>query len=135
MVQVKVFYEPDTELLTIFWQTPRQNQICSEWGEGVVLIKDGETEELIGMEFLAYQPGDQRLLTADVELGEEYIPAPSMRGRLRQTIDDLIRSSQRMDNVDFEFHRSSSGSLTDKTQAANLQKRGDCYNPDKGFYG
>ena len=27
MAQVNVFYEPETEALTIFWQSPRKNQI------------------------------------------------------------------------------------------------------------
>ena len=26
MAQVKVFYEPERELLTVFWQEPRRNQ-------------------------------------------------------------------------------------------------------------
>ncbi len=39
MAQVKVFYEPETELLTVFWQQPRKEQICTELGDGVILIK------------------------------------------------------------------------------------------------
>ena len=26
MAQIKVFYEPETELLTVFWQPPRKEQ-------------------------------------------------------------------------------------------------------------
>ena len=37
---LKVFYEPETELLTVFWQDPRKEQICTELGDGVILIKD-----------------------------------------------------------------------------------------------
>jgi len=32
MVQIKVFYEPEPELLTIFWQSPRPTQILTELG-------------------------------------------------------------------------------------------------------
>jgi hypothetical protein len=32
MAQVKVFYEPEMELLTVFWQSPRPHQICTELG-------------------------------------------------------------------------------------------------------
>ena len=39
MAQVKVFYEPEMELLTVFWQTPRKNQLCTELGDGVILIE------------------------------------------------------------------------------------------------
>jgi hypothetical protein len=49
MAQVKVFYEPETELLTVFWQSPRKEQICTELGDGLILIKDstsGETDWL-----------------------------------------------------------------------------------------
>jgi len=40
MAQVKVFYEPEMELLTVFWQAPRKQQLCTALGDGVVLIKD-----------------------------------------------------------------------------------------------
>jgi len=47
-----VFYEPDQELLTVFWQAPRPNQISTELGDGMILIKDGESGEPIGLELL-----------------------------------------------------------------------------------
>jgi hypothetical protein len=61
MVQVKVFYEPKTELLSLFWQVPRRNQIGTELGDGVILIKDGASGEPIGIEVLSYHPGNDRL--------------------------------------------------------------------------
>jgi hypothetical protein len=54
MAQIKVYYEPETKLLTVFWQTPRKNQICTELDNGVILIKDSITNELIGVEILSY---------------------------------------------------------------------------------
>ena len=72
MAQVKIFYEPDMQLLTIFWQPPRRNQICSELGEGVILIKDEATGEPIGLELLSYQPYDNRFDSMNVELGKMY---------------------------------------------------------------
>ncbi|MCZ8066129.1 MAG: hypothetical protein ACK5QJ_19075 [Microcystis sp.] len=60
MAQVKVFYEPETELLTVFWQSPRKEQICTELGDGVILIKDSTSGEPIGLEILSYRPGDNR---------------------------------------------------------------------------
>jgi hypothetical protein len=47
------------ELLTVFWQTPRTNQICTELGDGVILIKDANTGEPLGLELLSYHPGDR----------------------------------------------------------------------------
>lgn len=61
MAQIKVYYEPETELLTVFWQSPRKNQICTELDNGVILIKDSTTDEPIGVEILSYQLGSDRL--------------------------------------------------------------------------
>lgn len=70
MAQIKVFYEPETELLSVFWQVPRRNQIGTELGDGVILIKDGASGEPIGIEVLSYHPGDDRLDAVSVELGQ-----------------------------------------------------------------
>ena len=69
MAQVKIYYEPDMELLTVFWQLPRKNQIATELGDGVILIKDGTTGEPIGMELLPYRPNDSRFDSVSVEMG------------------------------------------------------------------
>ncbi|MBE9166906.1 hypothetical protein IQ238_04935 [Pleurocapsales cyanobacterium LEGE 06147] len=68
MAQVKVFYEPETELLTVFWQPPRKEQISTELGDGVILIKDSLTGEPIGVEILSYHPGDDRFDSVSVEM-------------------------------------------------------------------
>ena len=69
MAQVRVYYEPEMELLTVFWQTPRPNQICTELGDGIVLIKDETTGHPIGLELLSYRPGDARFDSVSVEVG------------------------------------------------------------------
>ena len=61
MAEIKVFFEPETELMTIFWQNPRKNQICTEMDDGVILIKDSDTNEPIGIELLSYKPEDNRI--------------------------------------------------------------------------
>jgi hypothetical protein len=58
------------ELLTVFWQTPRKNQICSELNDGIILIKDADTDEVIGVELLSYHPQDDRFDGVSVELGQ-----------------------------------------------------------------
>lgn len=70
MAQIKVFYEPETELLSVFWQIPHRNQIGTELGDGVILIKDGASGEPIGLEVLSYHPGDDRFDAVSVELGQ-----------------------------------------------------------------
>jgi len=70
MAQVKVFYEPETELLSVFWQVPRRNQISTELGDGVILIKDETNGEPIGLEVLSYRPDDDRFDGVSVELGQ-----------------------------------------------------------------
>lgn len=69
MAQIKVFYEPETELLSVFWQNPSKNQIGTELGDGVILFKDSVSGEPIGLEVLSYRPGDARFDAVSVELG------------------------------------------------------------------
>lgn len=73
MAQIKVFYEPDTELLSIFWQTPRKNQIATELGDDIILFKDSDTNEPIGLEILSYRPGDDRIDGISLELGRSLV--------------------------------------------------------------
>lgn len=68
MAHVKVFYEAEAELLTIYWQAPRTNQLCTEVGDGIIVIKDETTGQPIGMELLAYRPGDARFDAVSVEV-------------------------------------------------------------------
>jgi hypothetical protein len=70
MAQIKVFYEPETELLTVFWQSPRKEQISTELGNGIILIKDATSGEPIGLEILSYHPGDDRFDSVSVEMGQ-----------------------------------------------------------------
>jgi len=75
MAQVKIYYEPELELLSVFWQTPRKQQIVTELGDGVLLIKDEETGEPIGMELLSYRPNDNRFNSVSVEMGHPAVQA------------------------------------------------------------
>jgi hypothetical protein len=77
MAQVKVFYEPETELLTVFWQAPRRHQISTELGDGVILIKDGTSGEPIGLETLSYRPGGDRFDAVSVEIGQVGLMQPA----------------------------------------------------------
>jgi hypothetical protein len=70
MAQIKVFYEPETKLLSVFWQAPRKDQLCTELGDGIILIKDASSGEPIGLEVLSYHPGDDRFGTVSVEMGQ-----------------------------------------------------------------
>ena len=71
MAQIRVYYEPEMELLTVFWQAPRANQVATELGDGVILMKDEQTGQPIGMELLSYQPGDARFDAVSVEIGRQ----------------------------------------------------------------
>ena len=42
--------------LTVYWADPREDQVCEETGEGVILIKDAHTDEVVGFERLYYRP-------------------------------------------------------------------------------
>ena len=74
MAQVNVYYEADKELLTVYWQQPRVGQICTELDDGVILIKDEESGEPIGLELLSYRPGDARFDAVSVHVSPPPTP-------------------------------------------------------------
>ncbi|MSQ27266.1 MAG: hypothetical protein EXR51_03885 [Dehalococcoidia bacterium] len=56
MAGIRVIHDPAGETLTIYWAEPRAEQVCEETGEGVILIKDAASDEVIGFERLYYRP-------------------------------------------------------------------------------
>lgn len=56
MAHIRVIHDAKGETLTIYWAEPRIDQVCEEIGEGVILIKDARTREVIGVEQLYYRP-------------------------------------------------------------------------------
>ncbi|HBA40924.1 MAG TPA: hypothetical protein DCZ05_14670 [Deltaproteobacteria bacterium] len=55
MAHIRVIHDPVGETLTVYWAEPSADQICEETGEGIVLIKDARTSEVIGFERLYYR--------------------------------------------------------------------------------
>ena len=55
MAHIRVIHDPVGETLTVYWKEPSLDQICEETGEGVILIKDRQTQEVIGFERLYYR--------------------------------------------------------------------------------
>jgi len=68
MAHIRVIHDPVGETLTIYWREPSAEQICEETGEGVILIKDRRTGEVIGFERLYYRPetGEQAVTVETV---------------------------------------------------------------------
>ena len=60
MTHIRVIHDPTGETLTVYWAEPRAEQVCEETGEGVILIKDSHTGEVIGFERLYYRPERDR---------------------------------------------------------------------------
>lgn len=56
MAGIHVIHDPVGETLTVYWADPREDQVCEETGEGVILIKDASTDEVLGFERLYYRP-------------------------------------------------------------------------------
>ena len=56
MAHIRVIHDQVGETLTVYWAEPRTEQVCEETGEGVILIKDARTREVIGFERLYYRP-------------------------------------------------------------------------------
>jgi len=59
MAHIRVIHDPVGETLTVYWKEPSVDQICEETGEGVILIKDERTREVIGFERLYYRQETQ----------------------------------------------------------------------------
>ena len=53
MAQVKVFYDKEGNTLTVWFSDPKEEYVCEETGEEVVLIKD-KSGRVIGFEKLNY---------------------------------------------------------------------------------
>ena len=56
MAHIRVIHDPKGETLTVYWAEAHAGQVCEETGEGVILIKDAKTQEVIGFERLYYRP-------------------------------------------------------------------------------
>lgn len=101
---MKIFYESDAELLTIFWAEPRESQIADELDRDGILIRDENTGESLGLEFFSYRKGDRRLLEIQNEVNEALLPSHEARVWLQKMVDNLIESSQFSQSEDWEFH-------------------------------
>lgn len=69
MAHIRVIHDPVGETLTVYWAEPRADQVCEETGEGVILIKDAKSQEVIGFERLYYRP-ESGTKTVTVETSE-----------------------------------------------------------------
>jgi hypothetical protein len=58
MAHIRVIHDQVGETLTVYWKEPSKEQVCEETGEGVILIKDRHTGEVIGFERLYYRPNE-----------------------------------------------------------------------------
>ncbi len=56
MAHIRVIHDIVGETLTVYWDEPRPEQVCEETGDGVILIKDARSQEVIGFERLYYRP-------------------------------------------------------------------------------
>ncbi|CAN5460636.1 hypothetical protein BH24GEM3_BH24GEM3_19430 [soil metagenome] len=60
MAHIRVIHDPVGETLTVYWKEASPDQVCEETGEGVILIKDRHSHEVIGIERLYYRPETER---------------------------------------------------------------------------
>jgi len=74
MAHIRVIHDPVGETLTVYWKEPSTDQVCEETGEGVILIKDRQTQEVIGFERLYDRP-EAHLQAVTVETVEVARPA------------------------------------------------------------
>ena len=55
MAEIKVFYDPAGNTLTVWFGDPRAEHVCEETGEEVILMKD-RAGHVIGFEKLNFSP-------------------------------------------------------------------------------
>ncbi len=74
MKEIKVYYDPIGETLTVWFGNPQDEYICEETGEEVILMKD-KHGRVIGFEKLYFSvPSSERLQFSFEELrGEEFV--------------------------------------------------------------
>jgi hypothetical protein len=66
MAHIRVIHDPIGETLTVYWREPTADQICEETGEGVILIKNRVTQEVVGFERLHYrEPSNGQAITVE----------------------------------------------------------------------
>lgn len=60
MAQVKVYYDRHGNTLTVWFDDPRQEHVCEETGDEVILMKD-RSGRVIGFEKLNFAAADSPL--------------------------------------------------------------------------
>lgn len=55
MGKLKVIHDKKGETITVYFDRPREKQICEEAGDGIILIKDKKTKKVIGFEKLYFK--------------------------------------------------------------------------------
>jgi hypothetical protein len=72
MALVRVIHDPVGETLTVYFSEPRTDQVCEETGEGVILIKDRTSREVIGFERLYFKaPPGSHTVTVETLTGDK----------------------------------------------------------------
>jgi len=67
MAQVKVFYDKEGNTLTVWFSDPKEEYVCEETGEEVVLMKD-KSGRVIGFEKLNYTLSEAEKLHVAFEM-------------------------------------------------------------------
>ena len=55
MAKLRIIHDKKGETLTVYFSKPTKNQICEETGDGIIVIKDKKTKEVVGFEKLYFK--------------------------------------------------------------------------------
>ena len=66
MGRLKIIFDREASTLTVWFANPKDEHVCEETGDDVVLMKDRDGH-VIGIERLAYHLPQQDILQVDVE--------------------------------------------------------------------
>jgi len=59
MAEVKVYYDQEGNTLTVWFREPREEYVCEETGDDVILMKD-KAGQVIGFEKLNFSPEEAK---------------------------------------------------------------------------
>ena len=55
MAKLKIIHDKKGETLTVYFDKPSKDQICEEAGDGIILIKNKKSKQIIGFEKLYFK--------------------------------------------------------------------------------
>lgn len=67
MAKIKIIHDQIAESLTVYFHEPSEHQVCEQNDDGMILIRDEASKQLLGFELLYYKPEKPNSLVIESE--------------------------------------------------------------------